>query len=259
VSTDDPRIIADRYYQELERSRQSRVIRHTYPTTSRGPRVNNQEVSMLENFIVAHRNEIIARCRQKVVERTDVVPQAAEIDHGVPMFLDELAAELGKGLSRNPDIAITAGKHGSDLLLQGLTPAQVVHSYGDVCQAVTEMAIEKDAPITANDFRMLNRCLDDAIAAALTQYGEDRAAVARAATMRDTNNVRVLGDALSAALVTARESLNAIKDGTVGIAGSTGKLLDRSIAGAELINARLQDQITIFERDGTFSSRWEKF
>ena len=58
----------------------------------------------------------------------------AEIDHGVPMFLVELTAELQKGLSPNPDISATAAKHGHDLMRQGLTPSDVVHSYGDVCQ-----------------------------------------------------------------------------------------------------------------------------
>jgi hypothetical protein len=214
---------------------------------------------MLEAFIASHRNEIIARCRQKVRKRADGPTTPAAIDHGVPMFLDELIVELQKGLSPNPDIAITAARHGHDLLLEGLTPSQVVHSYGDVCQTITEMAIEKNAPIGSNDFRMLNRCLDDAIAAAITQYGDERDVVAKAATLRDTNNVHVLGDALSAALVSAEESLHAIKAGTVGIAGSTGKLLERSIAAARAINEQLQQQVGIFERDSVPSSRWEKF
>ena len=52
--------------------------------------------------------------------------------------------------------------------------SQVVHDYGDVCQAITELAVEMDAPISTDDFRMLNRCLDDAIAGAVTEYGRER-------------------------------------------------------------------------------------
>ena len=48
--------------------------------------------------------------------------------------------------------------------------AQVVHDYGGVCQAVTELADEMHAPITADEFRIFNRCLDDAIAEAVTEY-----------------------------------------------------------------------------------------
>jgi hypothetical protein len=211
---------------------------------------------MLENFIVTHRAEIIVRCRTKVLQRTDAPANPIEIDHGVPMFLDELTMELQKGLSQNRDIATTAAKHGHDLLLQGLTASQVVHSYGDVCQAITEMAVEKNAAIVPNDFRMLNRCLDDAIASAITQYSAERDKTTKDATMQDTNSIHVLSDALSAALMTASESLKAIKDGTVGYAGSTGELLERSITAAHTINERLVEKLSAFERDSTPASRW---
>jgi hypothetical protein len=44
---------------------------------------------------------------------------------------------------------------------------QIVHDYGDLCQAVTELAIEHNLPITNNEFQTFNRCLDDAIANAV--------------------------------------------------------------------------------------------
>ena len=52
--------------------------------------------------------------------------------------------------------------------------SQVVHDYGDVCQSITELAVETNAPIGTEDFRLLNGCLDDAIAGAVTQYGRER-------------------------------------------------------------------------------------
>ena len=67
-----------------------------------------------------------------------------------------------------------AAQHGRDLQLQGFTVSQVVHDYGDVCQSITELAIETGAPISVGDFRILNRCLDDAIASAVTEYGRER-------------------------------------------------------------------------------------
>jgi hypothetical protein len=45
---------------------------------------------------------------------------------------------------------------------------QVVHDYGDICHAITEIAIEQHAPITVEEFHTLNRCLDTAIAEAVT-------------------------------------------------------------------------------------------
>ena len=66
----------------------------------------------------------------------------------------------------------TRPRHGHDLQLRGLTVAQVVHDYGDVCQAITELAMVTNAPISTEDFRTLNRCLDDAIAGAIPDYAQ---------------------------------------------------------------------------------------
>jgi hypothetical protein len=47
---------------------------------------------------------------------------------------------------------------------------------GDVCQAVTQRADETGASIKINEFRTLNRCLDNAIAGAVTEYAVQKAA-----------------------------------------------------------------------------------
>jgi hypothetical protein len=107
--------------------------------------------------------------RAKVFARSTPPPTEAEIDHGVPVFLDQLGDALRLGLITSPEISKSALKHGHDLLRQGFTVSQVVHDYGDVCQAITELAVELNAPISTDDFRTLNRCLDDAIAGAVTE------------------------------------------------------------------------------------------
>src|ERR1700674_4718907 len=107
---------------------------------------------MLHEFVTVYREEIIRRCRAKVETRSAPPPTKGGIDHGVPMFLDELVDELRIGLSPNPEISKTATQHGHDLLRQGFTAAQVVNGYGDVCQAITELGLELDAPISTDDF-----------------------------------------------------------------------------------------------------------
>jgi hypothetical protein len=56
------------------------------------------------------------------------------------------------------EIAGTAAHHGSELLLRGFPVDQVVHDYGDLCQAITGLAFEQKAPIQADEFKTLNRC-----------------------------------------------------------------------------------------------------
>ena len=88
---------------------------------------------MLHEFVTVNRDEIISRCRAKVASRSIPPPTAAEIDHGVPLFLGQLADALRLGLSSSPEIGRSAILHGHDLLIRGFSVSQVVHDYGDVC------------------------------------------------------------------------------------------------------------------------------
>src|SRR5688572_16520040 len=87
---------------------------------------------MLHEFIAINREEIIRRCRAKVAMRSIPPPTDMEIDHGVPVFLDQLVSALRLGLTSSTEIGRSAVQHGHDLLLQGFTVSQVVHDYGDV-------------------------------------------------------------------------------------------------------------------------------
>jgi hypothetical protein len=188
---------------------------------------------MLHEFVIVNRDEIISRCRAKVAKRSAPPPTKSEIDHGVPMFLDQLVGELSFGGSRHPEISKTATKHGNDLRRQGFTVSQVVHDYGDVCQAITDLAVETDRAISAEDFRTLNRCLDDAIACAVTEYGrEGDEPIVREAT-GDYELFKDMARDLGKSIYTAIVALEVIKTGKVGIAGSTGTVLERSLLGAQ--------------------------
>src|SRR4029077_18884512 len=118
--------------------------------------------------------EIVRRCRAKVASRSLPAPTEGEIDHGVPLFLDQLVDALRLGLSSSVEIGRSGRRHGHELLLQGFTMSQVVMDYGDVCQSITGLAVELNAPISTDDFRSLNLCLDHAIAGAVTAYGSER-------------------------------------------------------------------------------------
>ena len=82
---------------------------------------------MLHEFIAVNREEIIRRCKVKVATRSVAPPSTRAINHGVPVFLDQLVDALRLGLTSSPEIGSSAVKHGHDLLLQGCTVSQVVH------------------------------------------------------------------------------------------------------------------------------------
>jgi hypothetical protein len=72
-----------------------------------------------------------------------------------------------------------AAQHGGALLQKGLTVDQVVHDYGDRCQAVTELAREKQEPISVDELHTFNRCLDSAIAGAVPSLAANEIAARR--------------------------------------------------------------------------------
>jgi hypothetical protein len=127
---------------------------------------------MLFECIVLNREEIVARTRTKVRGRPWPSVSDQEIEHGVPLFLTQLADTLRFEMTAEPfssdAVGATATRHGAELLAAGFNVSQVVHDYGDICQAITEIAIEQHAPITVEEFHTLNRCLDTAIAEAVT-------------------------------------------------------------------------------------------
>jgi signal transduction histidine kinase len=194
---------------------------------------------VLFEFITLYRDDIIRRCRAKVAARATPPPTTAEIDHGVPLFLDQLVAALRQGQSSSHEISQTAILHGHDLLAQGLTMSQVVHDYGDVCQSITELAVELRAPISAEDFGMLNGCLDSAIAGAVSQYGREHTQSSLdGEAVRDNERLGFFTHELKNLMHTALIAFEIIKTGNVGVGGNTGTVLHRSLTGARDLIAR---------------------
>lgn len=179
---------------------------------------------MLHEFIAANRQEVITRCRAMISTRPAPRPTDAELEHGVPIFLDQVMYTLSHAFEPNANIGRSATKHGAELLNRGFTIAQVVHDYGGVCQAITELAVEKKAPISAAEFQTLNLCLDDAIAGAVTEY----------CRLRDYDGHERLGrlaHELRNMLGTATLAFELLQKGSVGVNGSTGAVMARSLVG----------------------------
>lgn len=196
---------------------------------------------MLHEFIASHRDEIVARCIARVASRPQSAHVPAEINSGVPLFLDQVVQTLQSPGDISLDISASAALHGHDLLLKGFTVSQVVHDYGDVCQTITELALELDEPIETADFRTLNRCLDEAIAGAVTVYGREREQFSLdGQAARGNERMGFFVHELRNLVNTAIVSYEVIKTGSVGTGGSTGAILDRSLLGLrELIGRSL--------------------
>jgi hypothetical protein len=160
--------------------------------------------------------------------------------------LDQLVDALRTGGTSSLEIDRSAARHGHGLLLKGFTVSQVVHDYGDVCQTITELAVKANASISTEDFRMLNQCLDAAIAAAVTMYArESQRARLDEAKERDNERVGFLVHELRNLVNTAIVAFEVLKTGQVGLAGSTGAVLNRSLMGLRDLIARALDEVRL--------------
>ena len=151
----------------------------------------------------------------------------------------------GSSASSGSDIGTSAARHGRDLHLQGFTVSQVVHDYGDVCQSITDLALELKAPISVEDFRTLNRCLDDAIASAVTEYGRGNQALVAAESTRDDERLAFLAHEIRNLVGTASVAFEVLKTGNVGVGGSTGSVLQRSLSSLRDLITRSVDEVRL--------------
>lgn len=204
----------------------------------------------MHEFLTANRVELIDRCRSKVAHRAAPEATQEELEHGITHFLDQLIKTLrveqtpepmrsrkvsgpsGGGSAAFSEIGEMAAQHGRELLQHGFTVDQVVHDYGDLCQAITDLAFELNVPIEIDEFRTLNRCLDNAIANAVTEFTYQRdSTIADKQAHALNERLGFFAHELRNLLNSATLALSVIKAGQVGLTGATGAVLDRSLVG----------------------------
>jgi signal transduction histidine kinase len=216
---------------------------------------------MMSSFLHNNREELIARCIEKVSKRPKRSATASQLQNGVPIFLDQLtktleaedANQAGEGLRISgpsggdtlalSELGTSATAHGKMLLQAGYTVDQVVHDYGDLCQAITDLAFERDAPFSIEEYRTLNRCLDNAIADAVTEFSFERDInLQRRQSSESNERLGFLMHELRNSLATAMLAVEAMESGNLPLTGSTGAVLKRSHAAiARVIDRSLHE------------------
>jgi len=177
---------------------------------------------MLADFIVGNREEIVTRYRSKAVIASLPVPRDAEREYTVLVFIEELLGAL-----RNSDDRTTV-VHRDDNALEARRIVPRVIQYREICQCITELAMEANAPINVADFAKLDRCFD-AVARAVTESISDTSHTAEGAVAGGSEPLRVFHHEVRRLVNTAMLALDALRTGTVGLDGSTGHLFYRSL------------------------------
>jgi len=222
------------------------------------------------SFLAHNRDELIKRCKDKVAARPQRAATTEQLANGVPKFLDQLIRTLeaeeggrqdeslaisgasgGDGLALS-QMGVSAISHGASLLELGYTVDQVVHDYGDLCQSITDLAFERDAPFAVAEFRTLNRCLDNVIADSVLEFSSLRDARLLERQSEDVKEkVGFLVHELRNALSTAKMAVGALEFGNMNLGGATGAVLKRSLDSLELLINRAVKEV----RQGSVGDR----
>lgn len=200
---------------------------------------------MLQEFIREHREHLLDRCRQlreaRMVNGTD-----RRTDEGLSRFFDQLVETIDEekrqqgqtdalsgsysGIPSQYEIgkyAAFIGKTAQDL---GFNVDDVIHSYGDVCRSITELALQKSQHIPVAEYRQLNRCLDNAIASAVAEFTFRRDVhQARLHGQEENKRLAALGSELRNQLGTATLAVAALRSRELTVEGTTGAILARSL------------------------------
>ncbi|WP_340680627.1 HAMP domain-containing sensor histidine kinase [Paraglaciecola sp.] len=221
---------------------------------------------MMYEFLMDNRTGLIERCRVKVAQRQGKAATQSQIHSGIPMFLEQLIKTLyieqgadfiasrnvsgpsGGGSSPAYEMGNTATRHGQELLALGFSVNQVVHNYGDLCQAITDLAFELKIPFLVDEFRTLNRCLDNVIADAVTEFTFQRDIIRAELEAADRNEqLGMFAHELRNNLNTATLAFAATKLGNLSLGGATGSLLENSLLGMSKLIDRSLAQVRITE------------
>lgn len=215
----------------------------------------------MHRFLTNNREELLARCKAKVAERPRRAATLKQLRNGIPLFIEQLTRTLqaeedgeaweslrisgasGGDANSLSQMGVTATAHGKELLELGYTVDQVVHDYGDLCQSITDLAVEKDAPFTIDEFRTLNRCLDNAIADAVLSFTAERDLDFIVKHTQATNlRLGLLVHELRTSVVSATLAASALQRGNLTMTGATGGVLKRSLAAlAALVDLSLSE------------------
>jgi hypothetical protein len=145
-----------------------------------------------------------------------------------------LAEEPGPG---RPELDV------HDLLSRYCTIDQVVHTYGDVCQAVIDHALDHHITMTHDDFRMLYCALDRLIAEAVSEFSRRRDVVMALKAAKATNEkLGSLAHEMRNHIHRADLALRILKSGRVMATAAPDAVLDRCMAAMkDLVERSLED------------------
>ncbi|WP_051293632.1 hypothetical protein [Pseudoduganella violaceinigra] len=202
---------------------------------------------MFYEFLSENRSWLLDRCKAYRIVRSQTSTDD-RTDEAIAFFLDKLIESLKVelatssthaddaiagstvGIPTHFDIGTSATEHGKEMERLGFNVNDVVHSYGDMCHAIVERAIQQGLSFAVEEYRLLNRCLDNAVANAVSEFTyQHDSDLASLQADDESQRLGAIANELRNQLGTATLAVAAIKSRELTLGGTTGTILERSL------------------------------
>ena len=178
---------------------------------------------MLADFIADNREEIVRRYQSKcAIGPPSTAPDAGRACAAL-VFIEELLGSMRDQTHRTPM------RHRGDTVLEERLIVPRAIQCRDICESIAELAMEMNTPIDVADFANLDRCCDDAVAHAITECVSDGNQITQGSSAAGSERLHGLQQEVRQLVDAALLSFDVLRTGTVGLDGSTGRLLYRSL------------------------------
>jgi len=182
----------------------------------------------LHEFMNDYREKILAECYAELLKDEP----SAETLESVREFYDEILRAMRRdsgvpeSYSPLPQHSETAARLGSAQHRAGVPPAKVLAVFGAISQSVGRVGELYELTIAADEYALLNRCLDTGVATSIENYWRrDRSQ----ATARTTELYGHFAHELRNALGNAKMAWKLVRLGKLDVHGRTADVVDRNL------------------------------
>jgi signal transduction histidine kinase len=201
---------------------------------------------LLHQFMSDHRTEILRVCRLQLRDRH--VENADALDGHVAQFFDEMlhAIRRDQGVRESrsplPEESTSAAQIGEERQQAGIAVSHVPVVFAAISQALGEIGERYELTLSAEEYKMLNRCLDTGVAVSIENFSRKEA---------DTNNQMMtesfgfIAHELRNALGNAKIAFTLLRAGELDINGKTAEVLARNLMRMEALVSEILGSVRL--------------
>jgi K+-sensing histidine kinase KdpD len=194
---------------------------------------------LLHEFMNEHRDEILAACQ---LELRELHAQKTDgLDDQIAQFYDEMlhAVQRDQGLRESysplPAESATAARIGEDRQRAGIPVTQVPVVFAAISQAVGKTGEKYELTLKAEEYKLLNRCLDTGVATSIEKFWNREN---DSKNQMLTESFGFIAHELRNALGNAHMAFRLLRTGGLDINGKTAEILARNLLRMEALVAQ---------------------